>query len=231
MAIKVTTTKGAAKYPKILVYSKSGVGKTRLIATAPKPVIISSENKAASLSGEDIKILSVSSIQDFEDALNLVLTKEYSSYKTICIDSISDITEIAIQNEKPNHNDPRKAYGVVQDKMLELLRQIRDSKAKKYWYVIAKAKMTENDDGPSTFGPMMPGRQMGPAVPYLFDYVFPLRIADEGEEDSYIYLQTTIKDDTKWDAKDSSGKLSRREKPNLANLFEKLAKQKIKKRK
>ncbi len=223
MAIKISTTKGSTKFAKVLVYGKSGIGKTRMIRTAPSPIIISSENKQASLSKYDIPIIKVSSIADFEEALNLVTTKPYKKFKTICVDSVSDIAETAISEEKKNHNDPRKAYIVVQDHMLALLRQIRDSEIKKSWYIIAKAKMTQNDDGMDMYGPKMPGRQMGPELPYLFDYVFPMRLYGEDEESSYTYLQTSVIDDFKWEAKDSSGKLEVRENPDLKELFKKLA--------
>lgn len=225
MSIKFSNTKGVNKYPKVLVFGESGTGKTELIGTAPKPIIISSENKLVTLSNKNIDVLGVKTIQDFEDALNLVVSSKYKKYKTPCIDSITDIATVAVHHEKKNHKDPRKAYGVVQDKILELMRQIRDSNDKKYWYIIAQSRMIINDESVEQYSPSMPGRQMAPALPFLFDYVFALRVMDESDEKkSYRYLQTDISYDTKYNVKGDRRKLKKIEKPDLTHIFNKLSK-------
>ena len=228
MAIEFTTTLEVNIYPKILNYGPSGIGKTRMCATAKSPIIISSENKLTSLSDTKIKVLKVKTIADFEDAIKEVCKKKFRKmFDWNCVDSISDIAESALSAEKPLHNDPRKAYGVIQDKMLDLLRdKIRDG-PDMAWYLIAKARMTQNDDNVDMWGPKMPGRQMGPELPYIFDYVFAHRSTmEEDGEDGYTYLQTNKLDDFKWEAKDSSGKLKSREKPDLNSLLKKLMKAK-----
>lgn len=224
MAIEFTTTKDAGKYPKVIVYGPSGVGKTRLCRTAPKPIIISSENKLTSLRDDDIPVIKVSTINDLEDAIVEVSKKKMlKKYLCPCVDSITDIADKAISLEKPNHNDPRKAYGVVQDKLLDLLRELIN-KDDRLWYFIAKARMLQNEDNVEIWGPRMPGRQMGPELPYIFDFVLPMRVAEDEDGGGYTYLQTTSLDDFRWDAKESSGNLLPREKPDLTYLFKKIQK-------
>lgn len=224
MAIEFSNTKHAGKYPKIVVYGRSGMGKTRLIATAPKPIIISSENKLASLSDCDIPVLKVRTVADFEDAILEVSKKKYlKKFLCPCVDSISDIAEWAVSAEKKNHKNPMKAYGVVQDQMLDILREI-SSGDDRLWYFIAKARMLQNEDGVDMWGPKMPGQQMGPELPYIFDNIFPLRSTTDGDEEGYTYLQTSVLDDPKWEASSSSKYLKKREQPNLAKLFKKLQK-------
>lgn len=222
MGIKITSTGEASKYKKILVYGKSGIGKTRLCKTAKDVLIISSEGKFESLQDAEIDVWRVDTIKDFKKAIKDALGKKGNKYKCICIDSISDIHEVAIAHEKPNHNDPRRAYGVIQDKIIDILKSIRDSD-KKHFYVIAKADMIQNDDNMDQYQPKMPGTKVGPELPYIFDYVFALkRSGDDDDEDGYVYLQTSIGQDIKWTAKDSSGKLEPMEEPNLTKLFKKL---------
>lgn len=224
MTIKVTTTGKASRYKKILVYGKSGTEKTRTCRTAPKPIIISSENKFESLQGHEIDVWQVSTIDDFETAVLAVLGKKGKKYECCCIDSISDIHMKAVQAEKPNHNDPRKAYSAVQDRILDILYTIAESD-KIHFYIIAKAEMYQNDDGVDQYVPKMPGQQVGPELPYLFDYVFAMKRAEtDDDSEGYAYLQTNISQDFKWTAKDSSGKLKPMEEPNLKKIFKKLCK-------
>ncbi len=228
MGIEFTTTLDVNIYPKILNYGPSGIGKTRMCATAKKPVIISSENKLTSISDRKIQVLKVTTIADFEEAIAEVCKKKFRKmFDWNCVDSISDIAESALSAEKPNHNDPRKAYGVIQDRMLDLLKyKIRDGPDMP-WYLIAKARMIQNEDGMDMWMPKMPGRQMGPELPYIFDYVFAHRSTmEEDGDEGYTYLQTNKLDDFKWEAKDSSGKLKAREKPDLDSLLKKLKKKK-----
>ena len=225
MAIKKTSTGKTSKFKKILVYGKSGSWKTRTCLTAVKPLIISSENKLESLSDEKIPVWSISTMDDFEQAIEDVLGKKGRKYQTVCIDSLSDIAETAVSREKENQADPRKAYLVIQDLMFPLLRKIRDSDSI-HFYIITKVKMIKDDNNVEQYVPRMPGRQMGPELPYLFDYVFPMRLWEDDEDNVYPYLQCNEQHDTKWIAKDSSGRLKKMEEPNLEKLFKKLNKKK-----
>lgn len=223
MAIIITDSKTATKYKKIVVYGKSGVGKTKLCSTLPNPLIISSEKKSESLSEYTIPIWTVETIEDYEQAIKDSLGKKGKGYE-ICHDSISDICETSLSHELPNHKDPRKAHGVIQSKMEDLYRLIRDSD-KRHIYIIAKQKMYQNDDGFDTYGPKMTGANLGPNLPYFFDYVFAMRVSDaKKKEKSFRYLQTSIEYDEKFDCKDSSGKLDEIEKPDLAYIIDKISK-------
>lgn len=222
MAIQITSTGEASFTKKVLVYGKSGVGKTKLCSTLNNPVIISSEKKLESLSDVVLPVWTVDTLDDFEEAVDFLCSKKAKKkYSIGCIDSITDIAERGVQLEKPNHADPRKAYGVVQDRILASLRKIQDSQSIDF-YIIAKCKMYQNDEGIDTYGPKMPGQQMGPELPYIFDYVFALKIYDDDGEDNHRYLQTSITQDIKWEVKDSSGILSAMERPDLGKVLEKI---------
>ncbi len=217
MTISFSNTKNEGKNVNILCYGRAGVGKTVLCSTAPKPVIISTESGLLSLVKYDIPVIKVSSLQDLNDAYDIVVDK--TKFKTICLDSISDIAEAALTKLKKEKRDPRQAYGVLSDKMSELIRMFRDLDRNVYF--IATAETYETAAGIQGIRPAMPGKRLTAALPYFFDEVFCLRMGQEDENQPLKrYLQTeptlTV------EAKDRSGKLKAKEKPNLTKIFKKL---------
>lgn len=223
MALNFTTTDQAALLQgvKLLVHGRAGAGKTTLCATAPNPLIISAEAGLLSLRGHQIPTIVISSFAEFEEAYEFVKNSEHAKpFETICLDSISEIGEICLKNEKSKSKDPRKAYGEMQDQVMDMIRKFRDLKGK-HVYFSAKQGATKDDiTGVTTYGPSMPGRQLGPALPYLFDEVLSLEIGRTPEGQEYRYLRT--KTDVQYEAKDRSGALDDFEQPDLSAIIAKI---------
>ncbi len=224
MAIKFTSTKDVTKAVKILVYGESGVGKTRLTATCPNPVIISSEKKLISLKDFNIPVILIENHEDLEEAYTFLTTsKKAKKFETIVLDSVSDIAEAILAYFKENPVDgnthPQAAYGMLADETLPLIKKFRDI-ADKHIYFIAKAKRYKDEySGVTSWAPMMPGQQLGPGLPYLFDFVCAMRIGENNEGKKYRYLQTVA--DLQYLAKGNED-LKAIEKPNLGQLFDKV---------
>ncbi|MCP3685782.1 MAG: ATP-binding protein [bacterium] len=219
MAIRLTTTREASKFIKCLVYGESGMGKTWLIKTCPKPLIISAEKGLMTLSDQDIPVIEINTYEDLEEAFEFVTTREEAKeFETICFDSISDIAENVIADLKAEYPDPRKAYGDMADKLLAMVKKFRDITNKNI-YFIAKAKRVKDDfTGITSWMPSAPGKQLAQALPYLFDYVFPLRMGVTGDGVEYRYLQTN--QDIQCIAKSRSvHQLEDRVEPHLGKLF------------
>jgi hypothetical protein len=157
---------------KALVFGRAGSGKTSLAGTAPSPLIISAEAGLLSLRGKKIPVLQVTSAQDVWDALNWCRSEAIKSgIQTVCLDSISEITETILANEKKKTKDPRAAYGEMANQTLEMVKAFRDLPG---LHVLVTAKEITNTDpvtGASRAQPTAPGQQVGPALPYLFDLV------------------------------------------------------------
>lgn len=226
MAIKLTTTKHSAKHVKALCYGDAGVGKTMLCSTAPNPVIISAESGLLSLSGFDIPVIEVKTVEDVQDAYRFVTeADEAKNFETVCLDSITEIAEVLLSKLKSEDKDPRKSYGRLADDMSHLIRSFRDIPE---YNVYFSAKMTRIEDdftGISTFRPAMPGKTLVNGLPFFFDEVLALKIGviegEDGKEDeTYRYLQTSPT--VQYTAKDRSGKLNEIEKPDLSNIFDKI---------
>ena len=219
MAVQISTTKGAhANGVKMLVYGRSGSGKTTLAKTLPDPIIISAEAGILSLSDVDIPVITVNDIDGIRDAFAYVRD---ASHKSIVLDSISEIAEVVLAAEKKTAKDPRQAYGAMQESITALVRSFRDIPGK-HVVVIAKQEKIQDDTGHLIYGPSMPGKQLGPALPYFFDEVFCLRTKREDDGSIKRALQTGA--DDQYDAKDRSGKLDFYEVADLGAIIRKVEK-------
>lgn len=206
---------------KCLVYGKAGTGKTTLCGTAPSPLIISAEAGLLSLRKKKIPVIIVKSAADVWEALTWCQTDAIKSgIKTICLDSISEIAENVLTNEKAKSRDPRQAYGEMATLSIDTIKQFRDLPG---LHVLMTAKETVVTD-PITkvvrSQPTAPGQQVGPALPYLFDEVFLAATDKDKEGKTFHYLRTHASSDA--DAKDRSGALDEIEYPDLTNIFAKI---------
>ncbi len=237
MAMKFTTTAQASKLNgvKVLAYSDAGLGKTTLCATAPKPCIISAESGLLSLRPEniarleqvvqrslprDFPVMEITSYNDLVDAYTFASSQHGAQFETFCLDSLSEIAERVLTNAKKVAKDPRQAYGALIDDTLAVVRAFRDLPGKNV-YFSAKQERVTDANGVAMFGPSMPGKQLGPGLPYFFDEVFHLGVAKDAQGRSYRYLRTSP--DFQYTAKDRSGALAEIERPDLSYIFNKIA--------
>ena len=218
MAIKIISTKGYdSNGVKVLVHGPAGIGKTSLCATAPNPLIISNESGLLSLAGLDIPVIEVNTLVELDEAYQfLTESKEADKYQTVCLDSISEIAEVVLRTHKAKEKDPRAAYGKLNDDIAASICAFRDLKGK-HVYFTAKQSRVESEDQPIRFMPMMPGKTTLNAMSYYFDEVLAMRLGKLEDGTVYRYLQTYP--DLNYEAKDRSGKLPPRAKPDLAEVF------------
>lgn len=223
MAIKLGTTKGYGinKGVTVLVYGRPGVGKTTLCATAPNPIILSAESGLLSLDDYDIPTLTISNIEDLSDAYEYLTTNpEGMVYETICLDSVSEIAEQILAEEKGNTKDGRKAYGEMQDRMNKILRMFRDIEGKNV-YFSAKMEKIQTDTGALIYAPSMPGTKLGQGIGYFLDEVFALGVMTDTETgERRRVLQTGANES--YEAKDRSGKLDFIEPADLGYIIRKI---------
>lgn len=229
---------------KMLVYGESGMGKTMLTATLPRPLLISAESGLLSLTpnnisrvfGEnrpdicyDIPTITVENIQDVEQAYiwatnpanNPVGEDGLPRFQSLALDSLTEIAEKCLNNAKRTVKDPRQAYGDLIEKMQTLVRAFRDIPGLN---VYMAAKMSRNKDeltGITSYGPSMPGAKLGPELPYFFDEVFKISVGkDQNTQADFRYLLT--RPDLSNVCKDRSGSLEQMEYPHLGAIINKI---------
>ena len=205
---------------KILVHGQAGIGKTCLCASLPDPIIISVESGLLSLASLDIPAIEVKTLDDLGEVHEwLAGSDEAKKYKSICLDSISEIAEVVLNDEKNKEKDPRKAYGNMQDVMTDVIRAFRDLSGRNI-YFSAKQERIQDDSGRLLFGPSMPGQKLAQQIPYLFDEVFAYQVVKDTNGVPTRMLLT--QPDGISIAKDRSGKLDMFEAPDLGAIINKI---------
>jgi hypothetical protein len=210
VAIKIQKTRDVkAQGVKCVVYGGAGVGKTRICATAPKPIIISAESGLLSLSEVDCDFIEIKKLKDLDDAYKYL--KDSEDYETICLDSLSEICETVLAELIPNFKDKRQAYGEMAEAIMPMLKRFRDLKGK---HVIFTSKMIRVQDEESlkiTEELFIPGKVLGNQIPYLVDELFYLGVDRKGGQ------VMNTKPSRSAFAKDRSGALNAVEKPTDGN--------------
>ena len=222
MAINLKSTKGVAVDGgvKVLVYGGAGAGKTTLIGTLPEPIIISAEAGLLSLADLDIPYIEVKDMASLREAYSFVSSEESAGFRSVAIDSISEIAEVVLNAEKKQTKDPRQAYGALQEQMTDLIRAFRDLTGKNV-YMSAKMEKQTDESGRILYGPSMPGNKLAQMLPYFFDEVLALRVEKDDEGKSQRALMCDS--DGLWSAKDRSGKLEAYESADLGLLINKIS--------
>jgi phage nucleotide-binding protein len=220
MAIQLRTTRGLSAHGvKMLVYGQAGAGKTSLIKTLPNPIILSAEGGLLSIADSDIPFIEIKSMNDLIEALEWAKSEEANEFKSIALDSISEIAEVVLGHEKAIAKDPRQAYGAMQDAMAYVIRAFRDLPSK-HVYFSAKLEKSQDEMGRILYAPGMPGNKTGQALPYYFDEVLALRV--EKDADGNTQRALMCDSDGLWTAKDRSGRLDAWEAPDLGAIIAKI---------
>ena len=225
MAIKIKSSKQVVHHVNCMVYGESGIGKTTILATAPKPLIISIEGGLLTLANKDVPVIEVSSFKEIDEVHSwLQKSKEADKYQTICTDSMSEEAELILSEEMQKTRDGRQAYGAMADIMAFSIRGFRD--LPKHTVFTAKVrKIVDDSTGSIKFYPSVPGQQLLNNLPYFFDEVFRMdfgmtkKTADAPAR-QYRYIDTV--GNRQYICKDRSGKLDAKEPADLAYIFKKI---------
>ena len=220
MAINLKSTGSlSANGVKVLVYGQAGAGKTSLIKTLPAPVVLSAEGGLLSIQDADLPFLEIGNMADLKEAYEWLISKEGDAFKSVALDSISEIAEVVLNHEKKATKDPRQAYGAMQEQMADIIRAFRDLPGK-HIYMSAKLEKTQDEMGRVLYAPSMPGNKTGQSLPYFFDEVLALRVEKDSEGNTQRALMCDS--DGLWLAKDRSGKLDGWEAPDLSAIIAKI---------
>jgi phage nucleotide-binding protein len=220
MAINLKSTSDVhSNGVKMLVYSQSGAGKTTLIKTLPSPIIISAESGLLSLEDCDIPYIEVNDMASLKEAYEYVTSDECSQFKSIALDSISEIAEVVLSAEKKKTKDGRTAYGEMDSQVTEIIRAFRDI-PNKHVYFTAKLEKQQDEMGRVMYFPSLPGNKTAQKLPFFFDFVMALRI--ERDADGNTQRALMVESDGLWLAKQRGNKLNAWEGPDLGAIIAKI---------
>lgn len=223
MTLRFTTTDQAAHVGgvKLLVHGRAGSGKTPLCGTAPTPLILAAEAGLLSLRHLKLPVIQIGSIAELDEAYQFIAYDKHAAhFETICLDSITEIAEVCLAGEKARTKDPRKAYGEMQDQIMQRLRWFRDLPNRHIYFSAKQVWVKDEVAGTMLYGPAMPGQKLGPALPYLFDEVFSLEVAKAADGKPFNYLRTQR--DAQFECRDRSMTLDPFEEPDLTKIINKI---------
>jgi hypothetical protein len=204
---------------KCIVYGAPGVGKTPMVMTAPRPILLAVEPGMLSMRGSDVPTCFAPTPELADDFFTwLFNSKEAAAYDTVAIDSVSQLAELYVVQELKRNKDGRKAYGEMSQRMMANLNGLYYTR-NKHAYLICKEGTVE-ENGVFRRRPFFPGQDLSVKVPHLFDIIMHMACTRmPGVAGEHMALRTKSSYDVL--ARDRSGKLAEFEQPNLTNLFNK----------
>ena len=220
MAINLKSTQDTHRNGlKIVVFGASGSGKTTLIKTLPNPVILSAEAGLLSINDAQIPYIEIRNVEDLMEAYKWASSSaEASQFESIALDSISEVGEVVLANEKRKNKDGRAAYGEMQTVMMDVLRAFRNLSGK-HVYMSAKMEKAQDENGRVMYSPGMPGAKLAQQIPYIVDECYALR--NEKDADGVIQRALMTESDGLWAVK-SRGKVEPWEAPDLGAIIRKI---------
>lgn len=217
---------------KSVVFGAPGSGKTPLINTAPRPVLLVTEPGMLSMRGSNVPAWEAYTPQLIAEFFEWFMkSREASNFDTLGIDSISNIAEIILAEELSKVKHGMKAYGNMSERTMKIANDLYYM-PQKHIVMIAKQGLVENgrqtilQNGEVTYEPIMqkrpffPGKDLNVKIPHLFDNVMHLGEASvPGQPKPVRALRT--KEIPEVFARDRLGNLGELEPPDLSALFAK----------
>lgn len=216
----------ALKYGvKSIVHGPPGSGKTPLINTAPRPILLCVEPGMLSMRNSNVPTFCAPTPDKIEEFFAWFFqSNESRNFDTFCYDSVSEAASVYLEKETNkttqggNQAHGLKAYGNMAEGILKNLRKVFFM-PEKHTYLICKQGTLDLGNGQTMLVPGFPGKELGREVPHLYDLVLHLGIKNVPGVGQIKAFQTDATFDIL--ARDRSGKLNLFEPCDLTAMFKK----------
>lgn len=152
---------------KSIVYGPAGSGKTPIINTASRPILLACEPGMLSMRGSNVPTYATNNPDQIDEFFKWCFhSKESSNFDTICIDSGSQMAEIYLKKAERTNKHGLAAYGQMAEdtfKHLEGLYYLQQ----KHVYLVCKLDVLQS----GMRRPYWPGKELHAKVPHLYDFI------------------------------------------------------------
>ena len=154
---------------KAVIYGPPGSGKTPLVGTCPRPVLLAVEPGMLSMRNSNVPTWMAPNKARIDEFMKwFENSSEAKNFDTLAIDSTSQMCNIALDESKAKHGLAQ--YGEMADYVWPYMQRLYFMK-EKHMFLIAKEELTV--DGKRR--PSYPGQVLNKDIPHLYDCI--LRIA------------------------------------------------------
>lgn len=162
---------------KSLIFGGTGSGKTPIMNTCPRPLLLACEPGLLSLRNSVIPTFYAENGTRIDEFFKWFFNSaEVKNFDTLCVDSISFMADVYLtENEKGTSAAGKKvhglqAYGNMARSVMDYLRPLYYTR-EKHTYLICKEELVAEQKRP-----YFPGQQLNKDVPGLYDFVLHLGI-------------------------------------------------------
>ena len=157
---------------KAVIYGPPGKGKTPILNTAPRPVLLACEPGLLSMRKSNVPTWPAFDAKSIDEFFKwLFHSNETRNYDTVGVDSISQMCEVYLQAALKTNKHGMAAYGEMARNSMDQIRGLYYM-AQKHTYLIAKQQIIT--EGGLMKRPYFPGQQLPTEVPHLFDEILHL---------------------------------------------------------
>ena len=209
---------------KAIVFGPAGTGKTPILNTAPRPVLLATEAGLLSMRGSNIPTYAAFTSKAIDEFFSWFFnSSETKNFDTLGIDSGSQIADIylnaALQgtSKQGNKKHGMAAYGEMATNTMEHLRTLYYTRYK-HVYMICKEEIADVDYQ-TLRRPYFPGKVLPIDVPHLYDFI--LRLAKANVPGAGETLAFQCVGNMNVLARNRTGNLNEYEPPHFGNLVAK----------
>lgn len=179
MEVFSTKNVGIDSGANILLYGHAGVGKTTALGGLPDPIILSAEAGMLSLKSKDVAFAKITTLEHVREAYSwLKSDPEAKKYRSVCIDSLSELCDIAFKDCQDRvGNEVQKLYPELRGTVARLIRNFKALPV--HFVCTAREQVKELRTGRMS-APTVIGNKLADDLPHFFDLVLHYTIDTTG---------------------------------------------------
>lgn len=216
---------------KAILYGQAGTGKTPMINSAPRPLLLAIEPGLRSMANSNVPTFLADTPKRIAEFFQWFFNSaESKNFDTLAVDSGSEMAEVVLKDLMPKISHGQKLYGEMAKQVDEWITDLYYLQQK---HVILICKETRVESGKSLVNnngviavevqyqtkPYFPGNQLNVIVPHKYDEILHASHCNIPGVGNTVAIRT--KGTPEVYARDRSGNLNELEPPNLAAIIQK----------